>query len=127
MVSITPSDGMRLFDRTKIIVIKVGSSLLVDDDKNAINTAWLEGIAGDIAALKEAGKNVVVVSSGAIALGCRLLNIQNSKLKLQEKQAAAAQARSCWLTLGWKLLAPTRCKQHKSCYRQMILKPDANI
>ena len=45
-----------MFDRTKIIVIKVGSSLLVDDDKNAINTAWLEGIANDIAALKEAGK-----------------------------------------------------------------------
>ena len=57
MVSITPPDGICLFDRTKIIVIKVGSSLLVDDNKNAINTAWLEGIANDIAAIKEAGKD----------------------------------------------------------------------
>mgnify|MGYP001462982118 CR=1 FL=1 len=80
MVPITPTDGMRLFDRTKIIVIKVGSSLLVDDDKNTINNAWLEGIASDIAALKEAGKNVVVVSSGAIALGCKLLNIQKDMI-----------------------------------------------
>ena len=56
MVSITPSDGICLFNRTKIIVIKVGSSLLVDDDKNAINTAWLEGIANDIAILKRQEK-----------------------------------------------------------------------
>ena len=90
MVSITPPDEIRLFDLNKIIVVKVGSSLLVDEDKNAINTAWLEGIAKDITALKEAGKNVVVVSSGAIALGCRSLNIHSGKLKLQEKQAAAA-------------------------------------
>ena len=85
MVAITPSNGMRLFERTKMIVVKVGSSLLVDDDKSVINTAWLEGISGDIAALRAAGKNVVVVSSGAIALGCKLLHMQNGKLKLQEK------------------------------------------
>ena len=61
MVSINPSSEIRLFDLTKIIVIKVGSSLLVDNDRNVINTAWLEGIASDIAALKGSGKNVVVV------------------------------------------------------------------
>ena len=119
MVSITPSDGVRLFDQTKIIVIKVGSSLLVDNDKNAINTAWLEGIAGDIAALKEAGKNVVVVSSGAIALGCKLLNIQNSKLKLQEKQAAAA--------VGQVLLAHAWMETlgaHEVQTAQILLSPD---
>ena len=119
MVSITPSDGICLFDRTKIIVIKVGSSLLVDDDKNAINTAWLEGIANDIATLKEAGKNVVVVSSGAIALGCKLLNIQNNKLKLQEKQAAAA-AGQVLLAHAWMEALGT----HEVQTAQILLSPD---
>ena len=67
-------------------------SLLVDEDKNTINTAWLAGIASDIARLKAAGKDVVVVSSGAIALGSRLLKIHNKTMSLQEKQAAAARA-----------------------------------
>ncbi len=119
MVSINPSDEMLLFERTKIIVIKVGSSLLVDDDKNAINTVWLEGIAGDIAALKKAGKNVVVVSSGAIALGCRLLNIQNGRLKLQEKQAAAA-AGQVLLAHSWM----EALGAHKVQTAQILLSPD---
>ena len=119
MVSITPSDGMRLFDRAKIIVIKVGSSLLVDDNKNAINTAWLKGIAGDIAALKKVGKNVVVVSSGAIALGSRLLNIQNGKLKLQEKQAAAA-AGQVLLAHAWM----EALGAHNVQTAQILLSPD---
>ena len=119
MVSITPSDRMDLFDPTKIIVIKVGSSLLVDDDKNAINTAWLEGIAEDIAALKEAGKNVVVVSSGAIALGCRLLKIKNSKLKLQEKQAAAAAGQVLLAHAWMKALGA-----HEVQTAQILLSPD---
>ena len=119
MVSVTPSDQMRLFDCTKIIVVKVGSSLLVDDDKNAINTAWLEGIANDIATLKEAGKNVVVVSSGAIALGCKLLSIQNGKLKLQEKQAAAA-AGQVLLAHAWM----EALGGHKVQTAQILLSPD---
>ena len=90
MVTVTSASQSHIFDDAKIIVIKVGSSLLVDEDQNAINTAWLSGIATDIARLKAAGKDVVVVSSGAIALGRRLLKINHNKLKLQEKQAAAA-------------------------------------
>ena len=110
---------MRLFDRTKTIVIKVGSSLLVDDDKNTINSAWLEGIASDIAALKEAGKHVVVVSSGAIALGCKLLNIQNVRPKLQEKQAAAA-AGQVLLAHAWMEALGTHTVQTA----QILLSPD---
>ena len=90
MVTVTSASQKHIFDDAKIIVIKVGSSLLVDEDQNAINTAWLSGIATDIARLKAAGKDIVVVSSGAIALGRRLLKINHNKLKLQEKQAAAA-------------------------------------
>ena len=82
--------GRSALPNAKRIVVKVGSALLVDEDKNTLNKAWLAGIAGDISRLKAARKNVVVVSSGAIALGSRLLKIHNKKLSLQEKQAAAA-------------------------------------
>ena len=68
MVTVTSASQNHIFDDAKIIVIKVGSSLLVDEDQNAINTAWLSGIAADIARLKAAGKDVVVVSSGALSL-----------------------------------------------------------
>ena len=87
MVAIT---GPSALPNAKRIVVKVGSALLVDEDKNTINKAWLAGIASDISRLKAAGKDVVVVSSGAIALGSRLLKIHNKALSLQEKQAAAA-------------------------------------
>ena len=87
MVAIT---GRSALPNAKRIVVKVGSALLVDEDKNTINKAWLAGIARDISQLKAAGKDVVVVSSGAIALGSRLLKIHNKVLSLQEKQAAAA-------------------------------------
>ena len=90
MVAIKPFKQSSLLNYAKTIVIKVGSSLLVDDDKSVINTTWLSGIADDIAKLKATDKNVVVVSSGAIALGRQTLNIEKHELKLQEKQAAAA-------------------------------------
>ena len=82
--------GRSALPNAKRIVVKVGSALLVDEGKNTINKAWLAGIASDISRLKSAGKDVVVVSSGAIALGSRLLKIHNKALSLQEKQAAAA-------------------------------------
>jgi glutamate 5-kinase len=119
MVSINPSSEIRLFDLTKIIVIKVGSSLLVDNDRNVINTVWLEGIASDIAALKDSGKNVVVVSSGAIVLGCRLLKIRNNNLKLKEKQAAAA-AGQVLLAHAWM----DALRTHQVQTAQILLSPD---
>ena len=87
MVAIT---GHNALPDARRIVVKVGSALLIDEGKNTINTAWLAGIANDITRLKSAGKDVVVVSSGAIALGSRLLKIRNKSMTLQEKQAAAA-------------------------------------
>ena len=80
----------RAIDSAQIVVIKVGSALLVDDASNAINATWLAGIATDIAALRNQGKQVVVVSSGAIALGSRVLGLSGAAALLEEKQAAAA-------------------------------------
>ena len=119
MVTVTSASQNHIFDDAKIIVIKVGSSLLVDEDQNAINTAWLSGIAADIARLKAAGKDVVVVSSGAIALGRRLLKINHNKLKLQEKQAAAATGQVL-LAHAWM----DALGAHQVQTAQILLSPD---
>jgi len=74
----------------RTVIIKIGSSLLIDDDRNAVNADWLGSVASDIAMLRADGKNVVVVSSGAIALGSRGLGITGKALAIEEKQAAAA-------------------------------------
>jgi glutamate 5-kinase len=83
------SSARRLVD-AKRVVIKVGSALLVDTDKGRLNRAWLETFAADVANLRERGQEVILVSSGAIALGRRHLGLPSGKLKLEESQAAAA-------------------------------------
>jgi glutamate 5-kinase len=72
------------------IVIKIGSALVVDQDEAAPRSAWLDSVAADIRALRERGIDVIVVSSGAIALARRTLGLTQKRLKLEEKQAAAA-------------------------------------
>jgi glutamate 5-kinase len=74
----------------KRVVVKVGSTLLVDSEKGRLNRAWLEGFAEDVVSLRKRGQDVILVSSGAIALGRRHLGLNSGKLKLEESQAAAA-------------------------------------
>jgi glutamate 5-kinase len=71
-------------------VVKIGSALVVDEKAAAPRAAWLAGVAEDIAALRSHGTEVIVVSSGAIALARRTLGLTQRRLKLEEKQAAAA-------------------------------------
>ncbi|AFL54191.1 glutamate 5-kinase [Sinorhizobium fredii] len=71
------------------IVIKIGSALLVDR-KTGLRKSWLDAMCADIAALKAKGVEVLVVSSGAIALGRTVLNLPAGALKLEESQATAA-------------------------------------
>ena len=72
------------------LVVKIGSALVVDQDEAAPRTAWLDGVAADIALLRARGVDVIVVSSGAIALARRSLGLQQRRLRLEEQQAAAA-------------------------------------
>ncbi len=72
------------------IVVKIGSALVVDDATAAPRSAWLASVAADIAALRARGAEVVVVSSGAIALARKALGLTRRRLRLEEKQAAAA-------------------------------------
>jgi glutamate 5-kinase len=80
----------RRLTEAKRVVVKVGSALLVDAEKGRLNRAWLETFAADVAALRKRGQEVILVSSGAIALGRRHLGLSAGKLKLEESQAAAA-------------------------------------
>lgn len=72
------------------IVIKIGSSLLVDAQSGSLNAAWLESLADDLQALAGKGCEIVLVSSGAIALGRTVLGMEARPDKLEDAQAAAA-------------------------------------
>lgn len=76
--------------RFRRIVIKVGSSLLVDRERGRLKRSWLAALVQDIARLHDKGVEVIVVSSGAIALGRTVLQLPPGPLKLEESQAAAA-------------------------------------
>ena len=82
-------DLPRLVDFRRIVV-KVGSSLLVDSQAGRLKDAWLESLVADIAALHGGKRDVLVVSSGAIALGRTVLKLPPGRLELEESQAAAA-------------------------------------
>ncbi len=74
---------------SKIIVFKIGSALLVDKNKK-IRKKWLSSFAKDIQKLKSKNKKIIIVSSGAIALGCKKMNYNKKSLKLDKSQAIAS-------------------------------------
>ena len=74
---------------SKIIVIKIGSSLLIDDNKK-IRKKWLLEFSKDIRELIKENKKVIIVSSGAIAMGCKKLNLSKKNLKIDKSQAVAS-------------------------------------
>ena len=78
-----------LLKNSKVIVIKIGSSLIVDKQKT-IRNKWLTAFAKDIKKLKSKNQKIVIVSSGAIALGCKKMNYNKRNLKLDKSQAIAS-------------------------------------
>jgi glutamate 5-kinase len=85
MASVTPE--LTSFRR---IVVKVGSALLVDRERGTVNADWLTSLVGDLEAFTKRGASVLIVTSGAIALGRTVLKLPKGELKLEESQAAAA-------------------------------------
>lgn len=81
--------SLRLIDARRVVV-KIGSALLVDAGKGRLNRQWLETVAADVARMRRRSQEVILVSSGAIALGRRHLGLKPGQLKLEESQAAAA-------------------------------------
>lgn len=98
------------------VVIKVGSALLVEAASGRLNRTWLETLAVDIARLRSRGQDVLLVSSGAIALGRRHLGLEPGKLKLEESQAAAAVGQ-IRLAHAWKEVL----EQHQLTVAQILL------
>ena len=74
---------------SKTVVIKIGSSLLIND-KKIVREKWLSEFAKDILHLQKLKKNIILVSSGAIALGGKKLKLSKKKLKLDKSQAVAS-------------------------------------
>ncbi len=101
------------------LVIKVGSALLVDEEKGDIRRAWLDALADDVARLKKRGVEVLLVSSGAIAAGRRHLGLLHKGLKLEEKQAAAATGQ-IRLAHAWQ----GALARHDITVAQILLTPD---
>jgi glutamate 5-kinase len=104
-------------DSFRRLVVKVGSSLLIDAD-GALDRDWLSGLATDLAELRDGGRDLLVVSSGAIAIGSRILNINRRRARLEDLQAAAA-AGQVQLALAWQeALGP-----HDITTAQVLLTP----
>ncbi len=78
------------WSEAKRVVVKIGSALLIDSATGLLKADWLDSLSDDIAALRKSGKDVIVVSSGAIALGRNVLKLPKGALKLEDSQAAAA-------------------------------------
>jgi glutamate 5-kinase len=83
-------DAATPLTQARRIVVKVGSALLVDAESGRVNRAWLETLVEDLLRLRKRGQRLILVSSGAIALGRRRLGLKHGTLRLEESQAAAA-------------------------------------
>ena len=83
-------DRKKIFQQSKSIVIKVGSSLIIEDKQGAIKKQWFASFIEDVIDLRNLGKTVIIVSSGAINLGRKILNLKDSELTLEQEQAAAS-------------------------------------
>jgi len=99
----TPADFL---GRAKRIVVKVGSALVVDEKAAEADRAWLQALAADLQPFRARGCEVLIVSSGSIALGRRRLGLSRRTLSLEEKQAAAAAGQSLLMRAWEEALAP---------------------
>jgi glutamate 5-kinase len=102
-----------------LIVVKVGSALLVSAGTGLVDRPWLRSFAADAARLRARGQRLVVVSSGAVALGRARLDLPRRPLALHEKQAAAAAGQSLLMRAWEEALEP-----HGLRAAQVLLTPD---
>jgi len=101
------------------LVVKIGSALLVDDASGDIRRPWLDALADDVARCAARGQEVLLVSSGAIAVGRRHLGLAGTALKLEEKQAAAATGQIRLAHAYQEALA-----RHRLTVAQILLTPE---
>ena len=109
--------GLALSDYRRL-VIKVGSTLLVDDN-GQLNRGWLDELADDVATLARNGHEILIVSSGAVAIGSSVLGINKKRARLEELQAAAA-AGQVQLVHAYQ----DALRAHNIVVAQILLTPD---
>ena len=102
----------------KRLVVKIGSALLVEDN-GKIHRAWLDALCADVARCRKRGQEIILVSSGAIAVGRQHLGLSGRVLKLEEKQAAAATGQIRLAHAYQEALA-----RHGITVAQILLTPD---
>jgi glutamate 5-kinase len=107
------------FAGAKRIIVKFGSSLITDPAHATVRSDWMASVARDITDLRARGLNIVIVSSGAVALGRGALGLSSGKLKLEEKQAAAAAGQVALMSAWAQAFAP-----HNIPVAQALLTPD---
>jgi glutamate 5-kinase len=100
-----PARSAALIKAARRITVKVGSSLLVDGSGGGVRRDWLSSLGEDLGKLRESGRQIVVVSSGAVALGRRRLSLKQSA-RLALKQAAAASGQPLLMRAWDEALAP---------------------
>jgi len=110
---------MNAIGDARLIVVKVGSALLVRSDTGAPDQAWLSDFAADAARLRARGQRMLVVSSGAVALGRGRLGLGRRSLSLAEKQAAAAAGQSLLMRAWEEVFEPLGIH-----VAQILLTPD---
>ena len=110
-----PALDLKRYER---LVVKVGSSLLIDAD-GQVNRSWLGGLAEDITDLHRAGHELLIVSSGAIAIGAHSLGINTRRARLEDLQAAAATGQVRLVHAYEEILA-----RHGIATAQVLLTPD---
>lgn len=108
----------RLRDARRVVV-KIGSSLLIDKETGDLNRGWLESLAGELAAMITRGQDVILVSSGAIALGRAYLAMRPGQRRLDEHQAAAAAGQVILAHAYQELMG-----RHGIKVAQILLTPD---
>ena len=88
--SVRPGSVRPEWTNARRIVVKIGSALLADRETGTLKAEWLASLLDDVVALTSQGKQIVLVSSGAIALGRRALKLPKGPLQLEQSQAAAS-------------------------------------
>ncbi len=100
------------------LVVKIGSSLLIDE-QGELHRSWLRALLDDVAGFRNAGTQVLLVSSGSVALGCTALGLNRRRARLEELQAAAAVGQIRLAEAYQELLA-----EHGVSVAQILLTPD---
>jgi hypothetical protein len=112
--TLTPTRPPALAEARRLVV-KIGSALLVDRETGALRSDWLASMVADVARIKARGTDVILVSSGSIALGRGVLGLGQGPLSLDEAQAAAAVGQIRLARAYEEALAPTGSPPRRYC------------